>query len=232
MTSDLYVAFGDLVVVDTTGGAVQVFLPSAVMLGEVAVRLAAGASAVTIVPAGSDTVDGGASASMTLAGESRILASDGAGAWSTAAAGPSAASLTGLAGDVVDATVPGMVANIIASTVPGMLDSYRPMPLVVNTQLSVSGAYTIPDLDVAQMHDLTLTGNVTLTLPGNTQGKEFRIVLRQDSVGGRTVTWAPNVYKPAGAFNLSVTPDTSDSVFAFSVCVDKWAIFLEGKDFC
>lgn len=54
---------------------------------------------------------------------------------------------------------------------------------------SGSGSIALPDVTVATINDVTLTGNPTFTFPTASGGKSFTVVLRQDGTGGRTVTW-------------------------------------------
>lgn len=56
------------------------------------------------------------------------------------------------------------------------------------TTASVSGTYTI-DLTLGTIFNLTLNGNTTLVFPTPEAGAQFTLNLRQDSVGGRSVTW-------------------------------------------
>lgn len=60
--------------------------------------------------------------------------------------------------------------------------------------LSVSGATTVDRADGAT-HDLTLTGNATITLDGAVTGEatDWRLVIRQDGTGNRTITWADTI---------------------------------------
>lgn len=210
--------FGEVVPVSTVGGPVTITLPPAVMVGEVAVRLVAGTSAVTVDGFGSDTIDGAATATIDLTGDGRILACNGLGAWTTVTSAPSTA--------ILSAWVAAEVAAQFA-----LLDGYMPMPMVVNTQTSVSGTYAIPDMDVAQLHDLTLTGNVTFTFPANPPGKQFLLVLRQDAVGGHIITWPANMRYPQGAFNLTTTAGGTDLVRIIAVRPTHWGATLEGKAF-
>jgi hypothetical protein len=45
--------------------------------------------------------------------------------------------------------------------------------------------------------DLTLTGDVNLTLIGFMRGQIVQFIIRQDGVGGRVITWPANLHNPA-----------------------------------
>lgn len=75
-------------------------------------------------------------------------------------------------------------------------------------------AHTIED-PTANIQDITLTDDCTLTFPAVFDGKSFTIRLRQDGTGGRTVTWDADVEWPGGvAPTLSTDPDAVD-ILAF-----------------
>ena len=100
---------GDLIVADATGGIFTVTLPSASIVGVVQVVVTAGAS-VTIARAGSDTIDGATSISVSV-GDSVWLVSNGATAWRTVSRG------AGLGGTSVE-RVNTVAASGAALTIP------------------------------------------------------------------------------------------------------------------
>lgn len=214
-TSAYSAHFGDLVVCDTTAAGFTVTLPPADRVGDIHVRLAAGTNTLTIDGYGAETVDGAASSVMTIAGEARILTCDGDGHWFTAASAPLA----------------GAITSLVTSLVSSQMANYQPLPMTVNTQILGGGSYTLPDINVAQAHDLTLTADVTFVFPASSTGKEFRIVIRQDGVGGHVITWPANVRTPNGAFNLTLSAGATDSVYCFSVRPTHWGAVLEGKSY-
>lgn len=67
--------------------------------------------------------------------------------------------------------------------------------------VAASGGAQTVDVSVADVWDITLTANCTLTLTGAAVGSAFTVALlfRQDGTGGRTVTWPGSVVWPAGA---------------------------------
>lgn len=84
----------------------------------------------------------------------------------------------------------------------------------LHIDLSVSGAHTVDRADGAT-HDLTLTGNATLTLAGAVMGEatDLRIKLRQDGTGSRTVTWPGSVEWASGsAPTLQADPNAWDVI--------------------
>lgn len=83
--------------------------------------------------------------------------------------------------------------------------------LAVNTVAASSTAQTIPDVSAAQASYITLTGNCTFTFPAAGVGKTFRLALKQDATGSRTVTWPGTVKWPAAtAPTLTVTAAKTD----------------------
>ena len=66
--------------------------------------------------------------------------------------------------------------------------------------VSSSGSSLTVDLTTADVWDITLTANCTLSFTGATVGSECSVVLilRQDGTGGRTVTWPGGVSWPSG----------------------------------
>lgn len=79
-----------------------------------------------------------------------------------------------------------------------------------------SGTSQSINMASAGVVDITLTGNCTLSLTGATAGAahSVRVVLRQDSVGSRTVTW------PAGTkWSLGVAPSLSTAANAIDEAV-------------
>ena len=74
----------------------------------------------------------------------------------------------------------------------------------LHVDLTVSGAHTI-DREAGEVHDLTLTGNATFTLAGadhaNALGDatSLLLLLRQDGIGSRTVTWDPLISWEGGS---------------------------------
>lgn len=92
-------------------------------------------------------------------------------------------------------------------------------------------AYTITD---SSFHWITLTANCVLTFPTIEPGKAFTLVLRQDSTGGRSVTWpmTPTVVWPGSITpTLTGTANRSD-VFSF-VAIDNgyWLGFVGGLNY-
>lgn len=83
-TADYTAGPWELVPCDATGGSLTVTLPAAAVAGQqVSVKLAAttGTNTVTVARAGTDTIDGATSTTLTLAGEAVLLTSSGSGAW-------------------------------------------------------------------------------------------------------------------------------------------------------
>jgi hypothetical protein len=213
-TSAYSAYFGQHVPVDTTAGPVTVTLPPSNRVGEVAVRLVAGSNTLTVDGWGSETVDGSAASVMTLAGEARVFGSDGLGHWFTVASAPTEASLRAL----------------IQSELHSDVDAYIPLVASVNTVATSGAAQTIPDVSLYQMHDITLTANCTFTFPSNPKGKCFRLVIRQDAVGGRSCVWPANS-KRSETFEISSEANSADSIIVFSVRSSMWGLAMEGHKY-
>jgi hypothetical protein len=91
---------------------------------------------------------------------------------------------------------------------------------------NTSTAYTI-DISDNVYFNLTLTGNCTFTFPtGLTSGElaQFWIYLKQDSTGGRSVTWPSSVKWPMNVVpSLDTTLSTMSIVYFSSLGSDsRW----------
>jgi len=98
-----------------------------------------------------------------------------------------------------------------------------------------STAYTV-DLTVANVFDITMTGNCTFTFsnpPASGTGGGFTLILTQDGTGSRTATWPASVKWAGGtAPTLTTTLTTGMDVLSF-VTTDggtTWLGFLAGSD--
>jgi hypothetical protein len=102
----------------------------------------------------------------------------------------------------------------------------------VNTVAASGTAQTLPDGSVAQIHDVTLTGNCTFTFPDVAPGKHFRLVLRQDGTGSRLVTWPASVKWAGGAApTLTTAASSIDVVDVSSPDGVIWVATVAGKAF-
>lgn len=129
---------------------------------------------------------------------------------------------------------PGIATATGTSDAPVRVGPTAPTPVAepVNTQATVTGAYTIPDIGTATVHDLTLTGAATLTFPTAAPGKSFTMVLRQDATGGRTATWpAAAILKWPSAVPPTLTTTASAvDVLTFVASGTAWLGSLAAKD--
>ena len=82
-----------------------------------------------------------------------------------------------------------------------------------------SGAALTIDLTTGTVQIVTLTNNCSFTFPTPTAGKSFLLLLKQDAVGGRTVTWPSSVKWP------SSTPPTITST---ANKADKYVFTADG----
>lgn len=87
---------------------------------------------------------------------------------------------------------------------------------VVNTVAS-SGTTETLDLATGNIHDVTLTDNCTFTFAGATNGVGcyLTLILRQDSTGGRTVTWPASVAWPDATAPTLSTAANDVSILSF-----------------
>jgi len=92
--------------------------------------------------------------------------------------------------------------------------NYTETTVTANT----STAYTI-DISAGTVQILTLTGNCTFTFPTPTAGKSFLLLLKQDAVGGRTVTWPSSVKWPSS---------TAPTITSTANKLDKYAFTADG----
>lgn len=97
---------------------------------------------------------------------------------------------------------------------PTITNGYTEETATANT----GTAYTI-NLDNGSLQILTLTGNCTFTFPTPTAGKSFMLLLKQDGVGGRTVTWPGTVKWPGG---------TSPTITSTASKIDKYVFTADG----
>jgi hypothetical protein len=97
---------------------------------------------------------------------------------------------------------------------------YSKLPRIY-VDINVSGSYTI-DPSMYDEFQLTLTGNVTLTFLNPLPGDSFIVKLRQDNVGGRTVTLPASV-----RYNSSIA---SYAVTSSANALDRIGFFYDGVD--
>jgi hypothetical protein len=84
-----------------------------------------------------------------------------------------------------------------------------------NAPVSVNYANAI-NLDNGRNFTGTLTANINIPNPTNQKaGQSGMIIIRQDSVGGRTVTWSPNWRFSGGISSLTSAPNSIDVVSYF-----------------
>ena len=77
------------------------------------------------------------------------------------------------------------------------------------------GATVTFDLSKARTQEVTLGGNRTIAFSNPTTGMAFRIILKQDGTGSRTVTWPAAVDWPGGTAPTLSTAASSVDVFGF-----------------
>jgi hypothetical protein len=97
-----------------------------------------------------------------------------------------------------------------------------PLICTVHTVTAAGTSQTIPAITSAQMSDLKLTSaTCALAMPAATAGAQFLLVLRQDSTGGRLVTWTGIV---GTAPALATAPNAVDVFLASCTDGSNWLI--------
>jgi hypothetical protein len=87
-------------------------------------------------------------------------------------------------------------------------------------------------IDSARCVEIPLTGNLSLTLSGGYVGQAWNVMLDQDAVGGRLVTW-PNINRWSGGSPpvLTITPSKSDIVIIRCIGVGSYIGILGVPNF-
>lgn len=94
----------------------------------------------------------------------------------------------------------------------------------LNTRAAVTGTYTIPEPSTATVHDLTLTGSTTFTMPGapsSGYANSFTVLLRQDSTGSRVPTFTGAKW-PGGVVPTWSTGASKVDVVTFIRTASNW----------
>ena len=121
--------------------------------------------------------------------------------------------------DLDDVTAPSPSANqVVAWSGSAWVNVDPDSGGSLHVDASVSGAHEIDRAD-GETHDLTLTGNATFTLAGalTSQSTDIRIILRQDGVGSRTVTWPTISWVNGSAPTLETDPNAVNTIGLLSV---------------
>lgn len=102
----------------------------------------------------------------------------------------------------------------------------------INSVGSAGASQTLPDVTAATVHRLVLNANCTLTFPAAATGKTFTLVLVQDGVGSRTVTWPGSILWASGIIPTLTTTANKQDMFSF-ICVDgtNWMGLIVGQGF-
>jgi hypothetical protein len=80
---------------------------------------------------------------------------------------------------------------------------------------ATDGATVTFDCGKADKHSVTLGGNRTLALTGDTDGQVSLIILKQDATGGRTVSYWSGILWPGGTVPTLTTTAGKYDVFSF-----------------
>ena len=101
----------------------------------------------------------------------------------------------------------------------------------VNTVASSGTAVTIPDTDVATIHNITLTANSTFTFPSAVAGKSFTIRITHGS-SGFNINWPSSVDWPNGVTPTLTGTAGKRDVFTFACMANgEWMGFIAGLNY-
>ena len=96
---------------------------------------------------------------------------------------------------------------------------------------ATDGATVTFDVTKGNIHAVTLGGNRTLAISGETTGQCFIIELTQDATGSRTVTWFSTIKWAGGSAPTLTTTATKRDTFGFRVTgTDTYDAFLIGQN--
>lgn len=83
--------------------------------------------------------------------------------------------------------------------------------LIKYYQLTYSASITVNWINGATQY-VTLTGNPTFVFSNPAEGQVYRLKLKQDATGGRTVTWPTIKWRNSTTPTLTTTPNKEDIV--------------------
>lgn len=101
---------------------------------------------------------------------------------------------------------------------------------IVNTVADSGTEITLPAPSTATLHNITLTDNCAITLPTAVAGQSLTVLLKQDDIGNRTVTWGSALW--AGGTASTLTSDANAIDVLVFICIDgtHWMGFVSGQD--
>lgn len=93
------------------------------------------------------------------------------------------------------------------------------------------GATITFDMNVSNLHTVTLGGNRTLAVSNVAVGQKFILRLVQDGTGSRTVTWFATIKWPGGSAPTLTTTLNKTDVFGFlCTSADNYDAFILGQN--
>lgn len=115
------------------------------------------------------------------------------------------------ANDILEAieTKVGIDSSAVITT-----HDYKLTPRVITL---TDGSTVTVDLTKRGIHQVTLGGNRTIALSGETVGQVFILSLVQDGTGSRTVSWFSTIKWPGGVTPTLTTTASKTDVFGFIV---------------
>jgi len=128
-------------------------------------------------------------------------------------------------GDVVGTSDTQTLSNKTISNAT-FTDGYIEENVTANT----GPTYTI-DLSQGTLQFLTLTGSCTYTFPTAIAGRSFTIVQKQDSTGGRSVTWPSSVKWPSSSTPKITSTANKADMFSFTSDGTNWYGRVIGQNY-
>lgn len=138
---------------------------------------------------------------------------------------PSHATQHGNANDAIEAIEAKVGADSSAVTTS---HDYKLTPRMITL---TDGATVTIDLSKRGIHSVTLGGNRTLEVSGETAGQVFILRLIQDGTGSRTVTWFSTINWAGGSEPTLTTTASAWDVFGFiTTATDTYDGFIVGQN--
>lgn len=138
---------------------------------------------------------------------------------------PSHAGQHGNVNDAIEATQAKVGADSSAVTTS---HDYMLTPRMIT---DTDGATVTFDLTTRGIHSVTLGGDRTLAISGETAGQVFILRLIQDATGSRTVTWFSTINWAGGSAPTLTTTANAWDVFGFiATAADTYDGFIIGQN--
>lgn len=105
-----------------------------------------------------------------------------------------------------------LATHILDNDLPEIAENFSILAgLIKYYQLTYSASITV-NWDNGATQYVTLTGNPTFVFSNPAEGQVYRLKLKQDATGGRTVTWPTIKWRNSTTPTLTTTPNKEDIV--------------------